>query len=216
MAVGEKDGPRTLRLRLTRADDMFELPQTDLFSEYRNFLTGIDYCISELRSHPTSASVRLQLEIPSSEIDHQTERQVQRTLRRYCDHRLGYNQRECRAVRLDGLASLRVGLPVAILGFLIALVGAKAAGTSGNASVILDTGGWVLAWVGLWFPLDTLLFTPLGYGRENRVLRLLSEATVEIRPRPTEPTNLTEATGRTGPTGQAGLGTVDGRDPPTG
>lgn len=204
MAGEEKDGPRTLRLRLTRAHDMFELPQTDLFSEYRNFLTGIDYCISELRSHPTSASVRLQLELPTSEIDRQTERQVQRTLRRYCDHRLGYNQRECRAVRLDGLASLRVGLPVAVLGFMIALLGAKAAGTGGNASIILDTGGWVLAWVGLWFPLDTLLFTPLGYGRENRVLRLLSEATVEIRPRPTEPTgpagraDLTEPTGRDG------------------
>jgi hypothetical protein len=181
--MGRDDGYRTLHLRLSRADDMFELPQTDLFSEFRNFLTGVDYCISELRSRPTAAPVRLQLELPSSEINHQTATQVQRTLQRYCDHRLSYNRRECRAVRLDGVSSLRVGLPVALVGFLIALVGARAAGTTGNASVILDTGGWVLAWVGLWFPLDTLLFSPLGYGRENRVLQLLREAAVEVRPR---------------------------------
>jgi hypothetical protein len=199
--MGRDDDHRTLHLRLTRADDMFELPQTDLFSEYRNFLTGIDYCISELRSRPTRGSVRLQLELPSSEIGHQTEGQVQRTLRRYCDHRLSYNRRECRAVRLDGLSSLRVGLPVAIVGFLIALVGAKAAGTTGNASVVLDTGGWVLAWVGLWFPLDTLLFTPLGYGREDRVLRLLREATVEVGPRATEPAGQGATGAPTQPTG---------------
>lgn len=184
--MGREDEQRTLELRLTRADDMFELPQTDLFSEYRNFLTGVDYCISELRSRPTRVPVHLDLELPASEIDHQTEGQVQRTLQRYCDHRLSYNRRECRAVRLDGLSSLRIGIPVAIVGFAIALAGAKAAGTSGNTSTILDTGGWVLAWVGLWFPLDTLLFTPLGFGRENRVLRSLREASVELRPRPDE------------------------------
>ncbi len=199
--MGRDDDHRTLHLRLTRADDMFELPQTDLFSEYRNFLTGIDYCISELRSRPTRAPVRLQLELPTSEIGRQTEDQIQRTLRRYCDHRLSYNRRECRAVRLDGVSSLRVGLPVAIVGFLIALIGAKAAGTTGNASVILDTGGWVLAWVGLWFPLDTLLFTPLGYGREDRVLRLLREATVEIRPREPDAAGRGAAGVREWPTG---------------
>ncbi|MGH9080340.1 MAG: hypothetical protein ACRDYE_09770 [Acidimicrobiales bacterium] len=182
-AAGDADDHRTLHLQLSRADDMFEMPQTDLFSEYRNFLTGVDYCISELRSHPRRTPVRLQLELPSSEIDHQTEGQVRGTLRRYCDHRLSYNQRERRAVRLDGMSSLRVGIPVAIVGFLVALLGARATGTSGNTTVVLDTGGWVLAWVGLWFPLDTLLFTPLGFGRENQVLLLLREAPVEIRPR---------------------------------
>ncbi len=173
---------RTLHLRLTRADDMFEMPQTDLFSEYRNFLTGVDYCISELRSRSKRMPVRLELELPSSEIDPQTQGQVQRTLQRYCDHRLCYNVRERRAVRLDGLSSLKIGLPVAVLGILVALVGAKAAGTSGNTNVLLDTGGWVLAWVGLWYPLDTLLFSPLAYGRENQVLRLLREAPIRVRP----------------------------------
>ncbi len=161
---------------------MFEMPQTDLFSEYRNFLTGIDYCISELRSRSRRAPVRLELELPSSEIDHQTEAQVQRTLRRYCDHRLSYNQRERRAVRLDGLSSLTIGLPVAVIGILVAILGARAAGTNGNVNVLLDTGGWVLTWVGLWYPLDTLLFTPLAYGRENQVLRMLREAPIRIRP----------------------------------
>jgi len=40
----------------------------------------------------------------------------------------------------------------------------------------------VLGWIGLWFPLDALLFYPFTYSRENRVLRLLAEADVVVRP----------------------------------
>ena len=45
-----------------------------------------------------------------------------------------------------------------------------------------DTGGWVLVWLGLWFPLDTMLFTPLAYGRENRVLERLRRANIALEP----------------------------------
>jgi hypothetical protein len=37
-------------------------------------------------------------------------------------------------------------------------------------------------WLGMWFPLDQLLFYPLAYGREDRVLRLLQNAEVVIAP----------------------------------
>ena len=41
---------QVIELRLNRAEEMFALAQTDLFSEYRNYLTGVEYCISVLRS----------------------------------------------------------------------------------------------------------------------------------------------------------------------
>ena len=46
------------------AEDMFELTQTDLFSEYRNFLTGIDFCIGELRARRSRRPVRLEIHLP--------------------------------------------------------------------------------------------------------------------------------------------------------
>jgi hypothetical protein len=78
--------------------------------------------------------------------------------------------------------SLWVGIPIAILGFLLVIVKSSLVGRSGNANLILDSGGWVLVWVGLWFPLDTLLFTPLSYGRENRVLERLRRASIVFEP----------------------------------
>ncbi len=75
---------------------------------------------------------------------------------------------------------LRTGVPICGLGLGLTVAASKIQPASGIAHVITDTLGWVLVWIGLWFPLDQLLFCPLAYGRETRVLRLLSEARVAV------------------------------------
>jgi hypothetical protein len=69
-----------------------------------------------------------------------------------------------------------------VLGFVLVILKSSIVGSSGNANLILDSGGWVLVWVCLWFPLDTLLFTPLSYGRENRMLKRLRTAHLVTEP----------------------------------
>jgi hypothetical protein len=179
----QKAARQVIHLRLNSASEMFELPQSDLFSEYRNFLTGVDYCIGELRSHRDRSPVLLEVSLPDTEVGAGVAERISRTMRRYCDHRITYNNREQRASRFDGAASLWVGLPIAALGMLVVIFDARLVNTSASGGLVLDTGGWILAWVGLWYPLDSILFSPLGYGRENQVLRLLRDADVVVRPR---------------------------------
>ena len=101
-------------------------------------------------------------------------------LRRYCDQRISYNERERRAVRLAGVRSLWVGVPIVVLGYLLAIFAGRLVGPTGNTNLVFDTTGWVLVWVGIWFPLDTFFFSPLGYGHENRVLQLLRDAKISV------------------------------------
>jgi hypothetical protein len=176
------EGRQTIVLRLMHIEDMFVMPQTDLFSEYRNFLTGIDFCISELRARHSRRPVRLEIQLPPEEIDDQAGERMSRTLRRYCKHRTRYNRRETGSLRIDGVSALRIGVPVAALGFLLVAAATGIKPSSGAAHLIVDHLGWVLMWLGLWFPLDQFLFSPLTYGREDRVLRRLSEAEVVIVP----------------------------------
>src|SRR5580700_6716532 len=177
--------PQVISLSLTSAEEMFVLAPADLFSEYRNFMTGLEYCISMLRSRRSSGTVRIELALPGDQISHGMDQRIQRTLGRYCDHRIAYNQRERRATRLDGVFSLWIGLPIVVLGFVLVIIKSSIVGASGNANLVVDSGGWVLVWVGLWFPLDTLLFTPLSYGRENAVLKRLRTADIVVEPQPT-------------------------------
>lgn len=171
-----------ISLRLTHPTEMFELPQHDLFSEYRNFLTGIDFCISELRSHFARGPVRIEIELPEDEITEHTARRIARTLVRYCDNRITYNGREKRAVRFDGLTAFRIGLPVALLGVIMTIASVHMEEANEATKAVFDHLGWVLAWLGLWFPLDTLLFFPHAYTRENGVLRCLRDAEVVVTP----------------------------------
>jgi hypothetical protein len=173
-----RERSQVIELRLNRAEEMFVLAQTDLFSEYRNYLTGVEYCISLLRSQRIWRPVRLQLSLPPGESDNALDGRLSAALRRYCDQRIRYNERERRAVRLGGLRSLWVGAPIVVLGYLLVIFEDRLVGHSGN--IVLDTTGWVLVWVGIWFPLDTFFFSPLGYGRENRALRHLRDAEISV------------------------------------
>jgi hypothetical protein len=174
--------PEVISLTLASPEEMFHVEQADLFSEYRNFMTGVDYCISVLRSRRSRRPVRLELALPPDQIRDGVTAQISRTLDRYCNHRITYNERERRAVRFDGLYSLWVGLPIVVIGFVLVIVKGSLVGRTGNPNLVLDTGGWVLVWVGLWFPLDTLLFSPLAYGRENHVLERLRRADIVLEP----------------------------------
>jgi hypothetical protein len=167
-----------IELRLNRAEDMFALAQTDLFSEYRNYLTGVEYCISLLRSQRMRSPVRLRLSLPPAEVEDGMADWFSVALRRYCNQRIRYNERERRAVRLGGVQSLLVGVPIAVIGYLLVVFEGRLVGPTGN--IVLDTTGWVLVWVGIWFPLDTFLFSPLGYGREIRALRHLRDAEISV------------------------------------
>jgi hypothetical protein len=169
---------RAIKLRLNKAEEMFALAQTDLFSEYRNYLTGVEYCISVLRSQRVPGAVRLELSLPPAELDDALGDRLRVALQRYCDQRISYNARERRAVRWGGLRSTWLGIPIVVIGYLLVIFEHSLVGQSGN--IVLDTTGWVLVWVGIWFPLDTILFTPLGYGREIRALEHLRDAEISV------------------------------------
>lgn len=178
-----EESPQIISLSLESPEEMFVLAPADLFSESRNWMTGLEYCISVLRSGRSRGPVQIEMALPPDQISEGLDQRVRRTLTRYCDHRISYNQRERRAVRLDGLVSLWIGVPIVVVGFILVIIKGSIVGNTGNANLILDSGGWVLVWVGLWFPLDTLIFTPLSYGRENRVLKRLRRADVIVEPR---------------------------------
>ena len=64
--MGRND-PETIELRLNGVEEMFVLAPTDLFSEYRNYLTGVEFCISVLRGPSQTGRVRLELSLPPSD-----------------------------------------------------------------------------------------------------------------------------------------------------
>jgi hypothetical protein len=187
-------GPyQIVRLTLLQVREMFELPQSDLFSEYRNFLTGVDFCLSELRGRGSRKPVRLEISLPADQVEAGVAARLSRTLARYCDHRVRYNRSESRSQRYGGISALRIGAPICTLGLALTIASSTAWPAPSIPEVLAEQFGWVLVWIGLWFPLDQFLFYPLSYGRETRVLRMLAAAEIVVVP--FTPAGLTQSAG---------------------
>lgn len=180
---------RIITLRMQEPENLFQLPTTDLFSEYRNYRTGVEAALSELRTHRSGDQVELHITMPAAKIRAGLADRMTRALRDYCDQRIVFNNREKNGVRRDGLTALWIGLPITVVGLWLTFWTATADHTEG-VEAILSHLGWVLAWVGLWFPLDVILFSPHQYNRENRALRVLRSATVRLEADGTVPSEV--------------------------
>jgi hypothetical protein len=174
------DKAEVIHLRMGRVEDMFQVSESDVMSPQYRFEPGVDYCLSKLRSRRSRSPVRLEVELPATQLDADTPSRLRQTLVRYCKDRIDRNSRDGRIARLDGYSALKVGIPIALVGLAIAV--ATAVASTQDDFTLPNLAGWVLAWVGLWYPLDTILFSSVGPRRENAVLTRLQDAEVVVKP----------------------------------
>jgi hypothetical protein len=174
------DETEVIHVRLGCLDDMFRTSEADVMSPERRFEPGIDYCLGELRSRRSRLPVCLELELPTPRPEPETLARFRQVLTRYCDDRIRRNNRERRVARRDAFSALKVGIPVAIVGLAIAV--ATAVAQTQDDFTLPNLAGWVLAWVGLWYPLDALLFSSVVPKRENSALTRLRDANVVVDP----------------------------------
>ena len=175
------DPPPYLDIVLDDLDELFVAPVADPFAGHVEYLCGVDRAIADLRSRKGTDPVPIRLSLPAEEIREDTVTRVREALIRCCDHHIDANRRDRHAARRDGWGSLRIGLPITILGFLLIAMSSEAnVGEQEVDDVLLEHLGWVIAWVGLWFPVDQIAFGPLSFGRDNRAWRRLRDAEVTV------------------------------------
>jgi hypothetical protein len=185
-AARDIDRADVIQLNLARVVDMFERPTVELGSSRGTFQPGIDLCIAELEGRPTGRPVHVEITLPPSEIDDGLEERLAVTMRRYCDERTYTNTCKRRSTQRSGLRALRIGLPVTLFGLAITALAFNVGDSDDPQTAVVDIIGWVLAWLGLWYPFDKLFFYATDYVRENRALDALRDARVTVVPRPTD------------------------------
>jgi len=171
----------SIELALDDLDHLFVAPADDPFAEHFSYLSGVDRMIADLRGRRGTQPVPVRIALPADQITPVTTERITRALHRYCDEHVTVNRDGRRAARLDGWSSLRFGAPMALLGITLVGVSSQVAvGVQEIDDVLLELLGWVIAWVGLWFPVDLLIFGPLIHGRENRAWKRLRAAPITV------------------------------------
>ena len=102
-------------------------------------------------------------------------------LRRWCARRNEAGERASGVLWRQGLASLRPGIPLFIVGLLLSTDFLEPDVPEFLQNLLGNGVFLVIAWVGLWYPLDLLFFARLPQRRERRALDALLRMPVEVR-----------------------------------
>jgi hypothetical protein len=170
-----------LRIELSEPDELFEPGRSAVAEGRPASEAGIDRIRSELSAAPRREALRLTIVLPRQHVTPRIERGIRDALRHYCDAGIRHVENDLRAIWRDGWQTFLAGL--VILG--VGLVLSEAVLNSGWPKALRTFFGdglfLVIAWVGLWYPLDTLVYAGRPFRVERKVLRAINGAEVALR-----------------------------------
>ena len=116
-------------------------------------------------------------------VDAEVGARLETGLRRWCAARIERVERESRSLWRQGLWSLRGGTVLFVVGLVLS-TGFLEPDIPQFLQDVLGNGIFlVVAWIGLWYPLDLLFFARSPAKREMRALDVLATMPVEVRAR---------------------------------
>jgi hypothetical protein len=180
-ASGTRDSEITIELQSVR--QLFEAPACDpLSSSPLRLRSGVDELLNELGARRLGDMTRVTIELPSSQVGPGVEDSVRNAVRSYCKLRLRETDNELKAFRGDAFRALGVGTVLFIGGLAVS----TALVTSSEPHLIKTFFGdglaVVIAWIGAWYPLDTLINYTRPYRQTRKVLEVLDQLEIVVRP----------------------------------
>jgi hypothetical protein len=164
--------------------ELLEVDPTVLFEHDAPLVPGATEIVDELLGRPrVGRKVRIVIELPAATVGPGTADSLAAALARYCHGRHVAVDREARKLWREGLNSLRAGSVLFLLGLVLSS-SFLAESVPPLFQELLGNGVFlVIAWVGLWYPFDSLFFARLPLRREMRILRAIPAMPVEVRAR---------------------------------
>lgn len=173
--------PADVVIELHTVDELFSVDPRDLLDGGHRIDCGMDELIERFLAQRTiTAEQRIVLNI-ASECSEETAATVALAVRRYCQLRMRRAIREHNLIWRQGKRSLFSGSLLFIIGIALSyaftrpIMGEVVYGLLGNGVFL------VVAWVGLWYPLDLLFIAREQAKREIRVLGDMLNVPVVVR-----------------------------------
>jgi len=179
-------GARELTVRLGDADELFVARGPDLASGTPLLPPGIDEIHDQIhdqidaRQRPTALATVIVL--PGTKVRPGLAGDIARAIEHHCELGISRAQAELKSMRREGIRTLVIGLSLFILFISVAEVIVHTS-LPDPVRNFLGADGLlvVVGWVGLWYPIETLLYTPRPYRREIAILRVMRQMRIEVR-----------------------------------
>jgi hypothetical protein len=171
-----------LTLELGEADELFTEREPDVASGMPGLPSGIDRIREELDRRSLRACIAAVIVLPPAAVKPDLAGDIARAIERYCDMGIARANDQLRLLRREGVRTMLIGLSLFAVFVSIAEIIVRT-GLPEPVKDFLGSDGLflVVGWVGLWYPIETLIYTPRPARREIAVLRALREMRIEVR-----------------------------------
>jgi hypothetical protein len=159
-------------LRLDRPGELFSADVNSIYSGTGRLISGMEELVQEFLARRTiRLDERVVVVLPA----------VERGVRRYCQLRVEQRSREVRLLWRQGVRSLTIGFLLFLAGLVLSFYFAQPNLARFWQNAFGDGVFLVVAWVGLWYPLDLLFFARRPVRREIGVLTAMQTLQLVVR-----------------------------------
>jgi hypothetical protein len=177
-----RPGGLELMVALNHPNELFEAPGFDVANGLPPREAGIDRIRRELSAGSLRAPAKLVVEVPADQATPQVESGIKQAFARYCEAGIAHAEEELRAVHRDGWQTLLLGAILLAAGLLISEAILASSAPKGIRDFFGNGLFIVAAWVGMWYPLETLIYTGRPHRLERKLLRAMGAMEIAVRP----------------------------------
>jgi hypothetical protein len=173
---------RELVVELAEPDELFADRPSDVASGRPWQSSGIDQIRNALSAGSVRARITTLIVLPRDRIEPRLEHGIKEAVARYCEDGITQAENELKAIRREGVQALVLG--AILLAVFLGLSEAVLQSDLPNSIRTFFGDGLfiVAAWVGMWYPLDTLLYAGRPYRLERTLLRAMQGMEIVVRP----------------------------------
>ena len=168
-------------VRLNAPADLFRTADAGMFLETGRLLSGMEELIQELMARRLRPGRRFVIVLPAAQVRPTTRDHVWQAVQRYCRLRLRQAELGLRSQRRELIATMSLGGVLFVTGLGLSYYFGQATEPA-TLQVLLGDGVFlVIAWVGLWWPLDMLVFARRPLLRERALLSAILTMELVVR-----------------------------------
>jgi hypothetical protein len=172
-----------LTLELGEADEFFAGSDSNVAAGRPALPPGIDQIREELDARSLPDAVAAVIVLPSDQVKPGLSADFAKAVDRYCAMGIEKAEREIKHLRREGFRTLMIGLALFFVFVSLAELLLHTGLPTPVKNFLGEDGLFiVVGWVGLWYPIETLLYSPRPYRQEIAVLQLIRRMQIEVRP----------------------------------
>ncbi len=179
----DRAGAYAFTVRLEDPNELFEPRAADVERGRSPEVPAIDQIRTTFGAHRYSDPGTVTIELPPDKATPEVERGLRQAYAHYCKLGTARSESELAAIRRDGWRTLLSGAIVLFIGLALSEAVLRTRGIPKELRDFLGNGLFlVVAWVGLWYPLDTLFYSGRPPRGERRLLRAMCQIELVVRP----------------------------------